>query len=216
METIRPSGVPKGAVLIIHSWWGLTNSFRTYGSELAAAGFIVGLADLFDGKTAETEAEAKALRAAPRRIPMYRTLGTDIASLRAEAGSNSTRLGLVGFSMGGHWAVWLSQRPEYNVVATVLYYAARGGDFSNCRSNIIAHFAEQDTWVSASARKTMERAIGKSGCAYRAHDYPQTQHWFAELARVAEFDERAARLALDRDLGHLEGNLIVSGKDKLG
>jgi len=209
METIGPGGVPKGAVLLIHSWWGLTASCRTYASVLSDAGYLVGLTDLFDGKTAETEAEAKALRAAPRRNPMYKTLGADIASLRAESGSIGTRLGVVGFSMGGHWAVWLSQRPEYNIAATVLYYAARAGDFSNCRSGIIAHFAEKDPWVSASARRTMERAIKKSGCAYTAFDYPQTQHWFAETARFAEFDECAAHLALDRDIGHLRQNLIV-------
>jgi pimeloyl-ACP methyl ester carboxylesterase len=120
METISPSGVPKGAVLLIHSWSGLADSFRTYGSVLSDAGYLVGRADLFDGKTAETEADANALRAAPRRIPIYKALGTDIASLRAEAGRNRTRLSVVGFSMGGHWAVWLSQRPEYNVAASAI------------------------------------------------------------------------------------------------
>ena len=208
METIAPDGAPKGAVLVIHSWWGLTTSFRTYASVLSEAGYLVGLTDLFDGKTAETEAQAKALRAARRRNPMYRTLATDIASLRAEAGSSGMQVGVVGFSMGGHWAVWLSQRPEYNISATVLYYAARAGDFSKCHSGIIAHFAEKDPWVSKGARRTMEHAINKSRCAYSAFDYPETQHWFAETARVGAFDESAARLARDRDLGHLEQNLI--------
>ncbi|MGB5559927.1 MAG: dienelactone hydrolase family protein [Paracoccaceae bacterium] len=209
METITPSGAPKGAVLVIHSWWGLTESFRKHGSILSDAGYLVGLADLFDGRTAETEAEARALRARHRRTPMYKTLGADISSLRVAVRSNKARIGVVGFSMGGHWAVWLSQRPEYNVAGTVLYYAARAGDFSNCRSGIMAHFADHDPWVNASARRNMERAIRKSGCEYRAYDYPETQHWFAESARPAEFDERAAHLALDRDLGHLERNLIL-------
>jgi len=62
------------AVLIIHSWWGLTKSFTAFGDALAKQGFVVGLADLFDGKTASDPAEAKRLRAAPRREPMYKTL----------------------------------------------------------------------------------------------------------------------------------------------
>lgn len=106
--------------------------------------------------------------------------------------------------MGGHWAVWLSQRPEYNVDAAVLYYAARAGDFSNCGAGFIAHFAEHDPWVSVSSRRRMERAIHKSGCDYKAFDYPATQHWFAESNRPNEFDESAAKLALKRDLLHFE------------
>lgn len=167
----------------------------------------MGLSDLFDGRTAETEIEAKALRAAPRRIPMYKTLGADIASLRTELKTDSARVGVVGFSMGGHWAIWLSQRPEYSIAATVLYYAARAGDFSGFRSGIIAHFADNDPWVTTSARKTMERAITKSRATYCAYDYPQTQHWFAESARPLEFDKAAARLALNRDIRHLAQNL---------
>ncbi|MCB1686335.1 MAG: dienelactone hydrolase family protein [Pseudomonadales bacterium] len=211
METIIPSGTPSGAVLIIHSWWGLTDSFRTYGSYLADAGYLVGLTDLFDGQTARTEARARQLRASSRRTPMYRTLGADIASLRSIADFDNIRTGIVGFSMGGHWAVWLSQRPEYDVTATVLYYAARAGDFSHCRSSVLAHFAEQDPWVSTSARKNMERAISKSGCSYRACDYPGTEHWFAETERSAEFNGAAARLALKRDLHHFDQNLKSQG-----
>lgn len=46
---------------------------------------------------------------------MYRALGADIASLSDMAGSDRTKIGVVGFSMGGHWDVWLSQRPQYNI-----------------------------------------------------------------------------------------------------
>ncbi len=215
VETIIPSGMPSGAVLVIHSWWGLTDSFRTYGSYLANAGYIVGLTDLFDGQTAKTEARARKLRASSRRTPMYKTLGADIASLRSISGLDNDKTGIVGFSMGGHWAVWLSQRPEYDVVATVLYYAARAGDFTHCRASVLAHFAEQDTWVSTSARKNMERAVSTSACSYCAYDYPGTKHWFAETERTAEFNGIAARLALKRDLQHFDQQLKNSGNTNL-
>ncbi len=206
MEVLETRGRPMGAVLVIHSWWGRTNSFRRYGAALAESGFVTGLADLFDGRTAETAAQAKALRARSRRIPMYKSLAADLETLR-HAGSGALKVGVVGFSMGGHWAVWLSQRPEYKIAATILYYAARGGSYDRCQSSILAHFAEKDDWVSPRARKSMERAIGKSGCRYQSHDYPGTAHWFAESERNEEFDASSAQQALDRDIEFLRTSL---------
>ena len=204
MKLLTPKDAPpRGAVLVIHSWWGLTPSFHAYGASLASAGFRVGLSDLFDGRTARTEAEAKGLRAAPRKSPMYKTLTADLDALRRATGTARPKVGVVGFSMGGHWAVWLSQRPEYAISATILYYAARGGSFRDCHAAILAHFAETDPWVSAGARKTMERAIRNGGCPYEAHAYPGTRHWFAETDRPAEYDRHSAHMARDRDLDHL-------------
>jgi carboxymethylenebutenolidase len=207
MEVIGSKQAPLGAVLVIHSWWGLTGSFRAYGQALAEAGYLVGLADLFDGQTASTETEARALRTHARTVPIYKRLGADCAKLTDMAAKSPAKIGVVGFSMGGHWAVWLSQRPEYRVAATALYYAARGGDFSRCRASVIAHFAGHDPWVSAAGRKTMERAIRKAGVGYRAHDYPDCGHWFAESARPRDFDAAAAQLALGRDLDHVQRHL---------
>lgn len=188
------------AVLVIHSWWGLTGSFRQYAQALAEGGCQVGLVDLFDGATAATEAEAKTLRKAPRRIPVYRQLKAALDSLAQETGHK--RLSVVGFSMGGHWAVWLSQQADLLIDAAVLYYAARGGDFSKSQARYLAHFAEADPWVRASARKGMERALSRSARPYESHDYAGTGHWFAERETKA-FDEVAAGLALKRDLNFL-------------
>lgn len=203
MEILEPQSDAVHAVLVVHSWWGLTDSFRRYGRGLAQAGYLVGLADLFAGQTASSETEARRLKTLPRRVPMYKELGKNIAELKHGTGCPGQTIGVVGFSMGGHWAVWLSQRPEYGISSAILYYAARGGEFSKCSAGIQAHYAEHDEWVSKSARASMEKAISKAGCAYQAFEYPGTTHWFAEADRKVEFDPASARLALDRDIAHL-------------
>ena len=186
------AGVP---VLIVHSWWGLTGSFTAYADALADHGFPAGCVDLFGGRVAASEVEARALRSARRREPAYRALHRALREL-AELGDGHDP-SVVGFSMGGHWAVWLAQHPDPPVRSVVLYYAARAGDFSAATAPARAHFAETDDFVSATARHRMELAIGARGLRYEAHDYPGTEHWFAESDRAA-FQANAAQLALNR------------------
>lgn len=206
-DLLMPDGPTRAGVLLLHSWWGQTPGYLSFAAALARHGFAVALPDLFDGRTATTEDEARALRAAPRRQPVYRQLEQALARLRAEAGGANSRIGTVGFSMGGHWAVWLSQRPVYAIRATVLYYAARGGDFSHCTARTLAHFAETDPFVSNSARHGMERAMARAGVAYDAFDYPGTGHWFAEPDHPA-YRPDAAGLAFERSQCHLANALL--------
>jgi carboxymethylenebutenolidase len=203
MALILPEGPVGAGVLVIHSWWGLTPGYRTFALRLARAGFAVALADLYDGAVATREAEVRALRAKPRRVPMYRTLERDLDELRA---AGADRVAVVGFSMGGHWAVWLAQRAQYGLSAAVVYYAARGGDFSEAPP-ILAHFAETDAYVTPTARKGMERALARAGTPCVAHDYPGTSHWFAEPDQAGAYQPEAADLALGRTIGFLRETL---------
>lgn len=184
-------------VLLIHSWWGLTSSFTGYADELAACGFVVGCVDLYGGDIARTEEDARRLRRRRRGEPAYRVLQRSLDALMALDRCSGAVPAVVGFSMGGHWAVWLAQHPDPPISAAVLYYAARGGDFAKANVPVLAHFADRDEFVTTAARRTMERAIGPSGVRYTAFDYPGTQHWFAE-STTPEHDPAASRIALQR------------------
>ncbi len=203
MDIVCHSNRPVGRVLVIHSWWGLTSSFRDYATRLAEQGYAVGLSDLFDGRTASDVMAAKQLRRAPRRVPMYKTLIADVGALSSHGDRGSQPVAVIGFSMGGHWAIWLSQRPELPVRSTVIYYSARSGSFLSSHSSFLAHFAETDPWVSKASRRNMAAAIAKAGRPYQDFDYPGAQHWFAELGRTLEYNEASATAAMLRTIAHL-------------
>lgn len=202
---IPKSGAGPG-VIVLHSWWGLNSFFRNLCDRLAKVGFVALAPDLYFGQVASTEVEAKSLRAkitANRRTPAYRQLIDAIDQLSHHESVTTPQIAVVGFSMGGHWALWLAQRPELPIRATVVFYAVRNGDFSRSRSRFLFHFAEVDAWVSAPGVKKLKKSMDLAAKDVTYHVYPNTTHWFFERDRSDAFDNKAATLAWTRTLKFL-------------
>lgn len=203
----RPKGAAAGGVLALHAWWGLNSCFRATCEAIAAQGYVVLAPDMYDGDIATTPEQAKSLRDRRRPEPVYKGLLRSVESLLTETGAEPP-IAMLGFSMGGHWALWLAAREDVPACATVSYYAARAGDFSKSRSAFQFHFAEQDPFVSASARKRVVKALADAGRPAETHEYPGTHHWFAESDRP-EFEPAAAGLAWERTIQFLHQNMTV-------
>ncbi len=202
---IPKSGSGPG-VLLLHSWWGLNPFFKGLCDRLAVAGFVALAPDLYDGKVASTPAAARKLRAeatASRRQPVYKMLIAAIDHLSHHEAVTTSEVALMGFSMGGHWALWLAQRPELPVTATVVFYAARNGDFSKSNSRFLFHFAEKDEWVSAASVKKLKKNLEMAGKNANYYDYPGTGHWFFESDRPEAFHSDAAAVAWKRTVAFL-------------
>jgi len=52
---------PRGGVLVLHAWWGLTEFFKSFSDRLASNGFLAFAPDLQGGKFAKSVSEAKEL-----------------------------------------------------------------------------------------------------------------------------------------------------------
>jgi carboxymethylenebutenolidase len=105
--------------------------------------------------------------------------------------------------MGGHWALWLAQRPELPIAATVVFYAVRNGNFSHSHSRFLFHFAENDDWVSAANVKKLKRSLEIAGKNASYYEYPGTTHWFFESDRPEAYHPEAAALSWKRTLAFL-------------
>jgi carboxymethylenebutenolidase len=98
-----PAGGSGPGVLVLHAWWGLTDTFKAVCDRLAGAGFVALAPDLHRGRTAATIDEAKALVGMAQRDPdavEAIALGA-LAHLRAHPAVRGDHAGIVGFSMGG-------------------------------------------------------------------------------------------------------------------
>ncbi|MEW5941734.1 MAG: dienelactone hydrolase family protein [Chloroflexota bacterium] len=201
----KPKSAPRGGILLLHAWWGLNNVFKNLCDRLAAQGYLVLTPDLYEGEVAATIAEAEKLRKKRVKVETAsRQILASLKQLKAETGGAS--LGLIGFSLGAYWALWLAQEKPKAFAATVLFYGTRGGDYAKTRSAFLGHFAESDEFVADSGRKKFEKNLKAAGKEVAFHVYPKTRHWFFESDRP-EYDPSAATLAWERTLDFLRAHL---------
>ncbi len=203
-----PSRRPRATVAVLHAWWGLTEVVTGVCDDLAEQGYVAVAPDLYAGVVATTPEQAAALRARKHSTPMWRQIVTAIEQARSDHGAEA--VGQVGFSMGGHWALWLAKqsRPEIPAIAaTTVFYATRAGDFSASRSAFQFHLAELDPFVTASGIARQEHQLRAAGRPAEFHHYPGTGHWFYEWDRPDAYEPHAARLAWQRTLDFLDRHL---------
>ncbi len=203
-----PVGRARATVAVLHAWWGLTEVVTGVCDDLAALGYVAVAPDLYSGDVATTAEQAAALRARRRPTPMWRQIVAVVELARSEHGAPA--VGQIGFSMGGHWALWLAKqsRPEVpRVLATTVFYATRAGDFSASRSAFQFHLAESDPFVTASGIVRQEHQLRAAGRPAEFHHYPGTGHWFFDWDRPDAYASSSAGLAWRRTVDFLDRHL---------
>jgi carboxymethylenebutenolidase len=195
------------AVLVLPAWWGLSAFFKTVCGRLARAGFVAVAPDLYHGTLATTIAEARKLRGAVKQPAAQAEIRQAVAEAQRRSGRPAAPLGVLGFSMGGHYGLWLAEQPDVPVAVLVTYYGTRGGDYAGARAAFLGHFAEHDDYVAASGVKSLQKKLERAGRDVTFHTYPGTGHWFAEEDRPEAYQAAAAKLAWRRILDFLNEHL---------
>ncbi len=201
-------------VVVLHTWWGLTEPFRQVCDRLAAAGYIALAPDLYHGKTTASVEEAQALGSAlDQQVERWR--GDIRGALRCLRENGATTpadgrgaFGFLAFSLGGAYALDTSVELPEEIAAVVTFYATYPGlDYRRAKAAYLCHFAEDDPYESAEAAMEMERELQAAGKQVTVYTYPGTKHWFFEANRPETYDAAAATLAWERMLAFLDTEL---------
>ena len=190
-------------VLVLHAWWGLTDVFKQVCDRLAREGFIALAPDLYHGKTTTSIDEAEQL--ASEHIEGEETsqiLTASIDYLLKQPGRRGKALGAVGFSLGGFWALGLSDQ----MAAIVTFYGTVPVERVKAEANVLGHFAEHDDFEPSEQVRKFEEDLRSSGRQVSFFQYPGTHHWFFEENRP-EYDAEAARVAWERTIEFLHQRL---------
>jgi carboxymethylenebutenolidase len=111
-------------VLVLHPWWGLNEDIKQVANRLAEAGFVALAPDLYDGRIATTIPEDAETFAGQHGLGQS---GSNCAGrlrqqLLAHDACQGDQIGVIGFSLGAGFAVWLAHAQQESVAAVVLFY----------------------------------------------------------------------------------------------
>lgn len=197
----------RGGVLVLHAWWGLNDFFKGFCDRLASEGYTAFAPDLFSGTVARTIDEAKELISKIDEGRNMNIVPPALSYLVSQPGVKGHHVGVVGFSMGAAWALWLSgQKPEEVKAVVVFYGTYPGVDISKSHAAYLGHYSPQDEWEPIEQIHSMEKQIKSTGRPVQFHVYPGTKHWFFEENRP-EYDREASNIAWNRTLQFLHDNL---------
>jgi carboxymethylenebutenolidase len=190
-------------VLVLHAWWGLKPFFKQVCDRLAEQGFTALAPDLRNGQIAKTIDEAKELMEKSDGQLVGDTVMAAKDYLRKIV---KGKIGAVGFSMGGAWALVAAATKPEEFGGIVLFYGNEGVDYGKITARVMGHYSDNDDWEPNEFVEKTFAAFKELGVDATLHIYPGVGHWFVEEDRP-EYDPAAAKLAWERTFDFLKKNL---------
>lgn len=194
-------------VLVIQEWWGLVGHIKNVCDRFAAEGFSALAPDMYHGQTASEPDGAG-------KLFMALNIGQAEKDLRGAATylaqhSSTSRLGAVGFCMGGQLALF-SGTLNPTVGAVVNFYGIHPNvkpDYAKLSGPVLGLFAENDSFVTPQVARDTDAAIKKAGKTSEITIYPNVDHGFFNDDRPDVYNKAAADDAWRRTLAHFRQHL---------
>ncbi len=205
---VNPRGGVKGpGILLLHSWWGLTDEVKDLAERIADEGYTVLAPDLLGGARPTTVDEGEAALAQVRPDDISGAVLASAHALRAVALDPMAPIGVIGLSMGGSMALWLAARLPESVAAVVTFYGAQSIDFDEASATFMGHFGDADHMVSEEDRVVTESFIRLGDNETEFHVYEKAGHWFFEPGEHHDAD--ASDLAWTRTIEFLARTILT-------
>lgn len=196
------------AIIVIHEWWGLNAQIRGVARRLAQEGYVAIVPDLYHGRVA---GDAEMAHELSRGLDEERALG-DLAAavtwLRGQPRVGRSRIGAVGFCMGGRLSQLYALRGNA-LSAAVMYYGRPETDakaISALRIPLQGHFGGDDQGIGPDQIEALRAALAKAGRSSEIYVYPGAGHAFMHEGRPSHRPD-AARQAWARMLQFFQKHL---------
>ncbi len=199
------------AVIVVQEWWGLDEHIRDVARRIAREGYLAVAPDLYSRQghkaTSDHNVAGKLMEGLAQADGADDLVST-IGWIKRQTVAKPSRIGVVGFCMGGSYAAMLPCVSK-DIKAAVPFYGEVPPDEKlrdlNCPMLYI--YDENDGWIT---RKDVDRlgdAFKKFKKQGEVKIYPGTSHGFFNDTRKDVYNAEAAKDAWQRTLGFFEQHL---------
>lgn len=195
---VRP-GADKPGVIVVQEWWGLVPHIKDIAQRFAGLGFTALAPDLYHGKSTVDAEEATHLMKGLDWGRATQELAGAIEHLRTV--ENCTKVGVVGFCMGGALSVIAATLPGIDAYAAFYGFPPKGGaDLDKISAPGRIFFGEQETFFSIADAKNFAEKQRSRGIDTEVTVYEGVGHAFFNDARPEAYRASAANDAWRRTL----------------
>ena len=188
------------AIIVIQEWWGLNDWVKEQADRFAAKGYVALAPDLYRGKVASDQNAAHELM---RGLPHDRgvaDLQNAFKYLATRKDVDASRIGVIGWCMGGGFALDLALA-EPKIAATVINYGHLVADPAAVKplsSPILGNFGEKDQGIPPKDVEAFEKALKAAGKSSDIKIYPGAGHAFMNPNNTQGYVKAAAEDAWTR------------------
>ena len=208
----KPAGAgPFPAVLVLHTSSGLRPADHNYARKLADEGYVCLVPDFFQAYDLNENTRDRTFTTHAESI--FADFVSAIDTLRKTEGVRPDRIGAVGFSNGGYWALLLAAKGQ--IQAGVSYYGAVTGAgtdrsltvfekaFTAGSSPVLVLHGAQDKTVTANNAEYLVSMLKKVKAPHEFQLYSSAGHSYER----GKLDSAAAADSWERTLRFLDANL---------
>jgi len=202
---VRPAERKKyPGVIVIHAIWGLVDFIRDVTARFAREGYVALAPDLFNGKTASNLEEGMKIKSEFSEEKFLGDLMGAVAYLKSHECVYSSKIGSVGFCMGGTLSLLLACRD--NIDACVVFYGWNPMPIAllkNLSCPLLGNYGGADTRIPEEHINILKETLTNYGKTFDIKIYPGAPHAFFNET-LPSYKDNEAKDAWKRTLKHFE------------
>jgi carboxymethylenebutenolidase len=205
----KPASELGCGIIVIHDEWGLTEFIRDVCDRLARAGFVALAPDLFHGRIADDQVAAGQLAKELDMDSADADLESAVAELFNQQATVGSKVGALGFGLGGSLALFLSSRHR-RIGAAVDLYGAQPEllpELERVAAPVLAIFAGEDESASESSVGAFESGLQRAGVSASVEVKAGVRNGYMDDTRLDVHDAIAAADTWDALLAFFRSEL---------